>query len=206
MPSLPADQGELLVEHLSAYGPRVLRLRGILLMNAIENLRQWGVYERYLEQLSDGTQDALRSVIASSWVPIETVIEHYRVSDRLDVDPARAAQAGQRMGERIAHTFLGITLRTARGAGLDALGFLLRRNGRTWDRMYQGGGTRLRELGKREMLLEDFGNPAFGFELFRHGYFAYWRALAGLCCRSFTVTEHHVESRDALVTHFSWRS
>jgi len=196
-----------LVDHVSAHGTRVTQIRGILLMNAIANLREWGLYERYLEQLPQDTRYTLHGVIASSWVDIDVAIKHYQASAELGIDDGRAAEAGVRLGERIAKTFLGMTLRTARGAGLDAFGFVLRRNKNLWDRMYQGGGTRLRQLAPNEMLLEDFGNPIFRFELCRIGYYAYWNAIARLCCRTFRITPGTAARLDdsRLVTTFTWR-
>jgi hypothetical protein len=199
--------GELLIDHVSAQGAQVTHIRGILLMNALDNLREWGLYERYLELLPQHARYMLQSVIASSWVEIAVASTHYEASEQLGIEPGRAAEAGERLGARIAKTFMGMTLRTARSAGLDALGFVLRRNAGLWDRMYQGGGTRLRELGPKEMLLEDFGNPIFGFELCRVGYYAYWNAIGKLCSRDFRVTSRPSEHSDTarLVTHFSWR-
>jgi hypothetical protein len=199
--------GELLIDHVSAHGPQVTHIRGILLMNALDNLREWRLYERYLERLPQDARYMLQSVIASSWVEIGVAIMHYEASAQLGIEQSRAAEAGERLGARIAKTFMGMTLRTARGAGLDALGFVLRRNASVWDRMYQGGGTRLRELGPKEMLLEDYGNPIFGFELCQVGYYAYWNAIGRLCSRDFRITPRAAERSDTarLVTHFSWR-
>jgi hypothetical protein len=195
------------VDHVSAHGPKVTQLRGILLVNALANLREWGVYDRYLERLPPDARYTLPSIIASSWVDVGVAITHYEASAQLGIDEVRAEDAGVRLGERIAKTFMGMTLRTARGAGLDAFGFVLRRNHTMWDRMYQGGGTRLRQLGPKEMELEDFGNPIFGFELCRIGYYAYWNAIGRLCCRDFRITPRASAGLDdgRLVTHFSWR-
>ena len=194
-------------DHVSSHGTQVKQLRGILLMNAIANLREWGLYERYLEQLPPDARYTLQAVIASSWVDLAVATTHYEASAKLGIDEGRAAEAGDRLGARIAKTFLGMTLRTARGAGLDAFGFVLRRNNTLWDRMYQGGGTRLRQLGPKEMVLEDFGNPIFRFDLCRIGYYAYWNAIGRLCCRDFQITPRTSERVDQarLVTHFAWR-
>ena len=201
-----AASGELLFDHVSAHGMQVTQLRGILLVNALSNLKDWGVYDRYLERLPPSARYTLPSVIASSWVDLAVAVTHYEASAQLGIDEARATDAGVRLGERIAKTFMGMTLRTARGAGLDAFGFVLRRNPGMWDRMYQGGGTRLRQLGPKEMLLEDYGNPIFRFELCRIGYYAYWNAIGRLCCRDFRVTPRPAgPDPDRLVTHFSWR-
>ena len=196
-----------MVDHVSAHGTQVTQLRGILLMNAIDNLREWGLYERYLERLPPDARYTLQAVIASSWVDVGVAITHYEASAQLGIDEKRAVEAGDRLGDRIAKTFLGMTLRSARGAGLDAFGFVLRRNHKLWDRMYQGGGTRLRQIGPKEMELEDHGNPIFGFPLCRIGYYAYWNAIGRLCSRDFRITPQTSERLDEarLVTHFSWR-
>jgi hypothetical protein len=162
----------VLFDHVSAHGPKVKQVRGILLVNALANLREWGVYDRYLERLPAQSRYTLPAVIASSWVDIDVATTHYEASAELGIDEQRARDAGDRLGERIAKTFMGMTLRTARGAGLDAFGFVLKRNPTMWDRMYQGGGTRLRQVGPKEMVLEDYGNPVFRFPLCRIGYYA----------------------------------
>ena len=197
--------GELAFEHVSAQGPRVKQIRGILLVNAIDNLREWGVYDRYLEALPAHARSVLPAVIASSWVDMDVAITHYETTENLGIDERRAQEAGDRLGDRIAKTFLGMTLRTARSAGLDVFGFVIRRNPKMWDRMYKGGGTRMRQLGPKETVLEDFGNPIFRFPLCRVGYYAYWNSIVRLCCRDFRVTPQPSSDNARLVTHFSWR-
>lgn len=203
----PEGGGEVLLDHTSEHGPRVLRVRGILLMNMTANLKEWGVYDRYLERVSSATRDELQSLIASSWVDIDTAMEHYEVSLGLGIDESRAEVAGERMGDRIGKTFLGLSLRAARKAGLEPLLFVLRRNDRLWDRMYQGGGTRVQRLGSKELLVEDRGNPLFSFEMFRFGVHAYWKTIAGLCCHDSEVTLPQRVPGDggSLATRFSWR-
>lgn len=59
-----AGAHEILLDHESTHGPKVTHLRGLLLMNALDNLRGWGVYEKYLQLITPEYRSLLQSTIA----------------------------------------------------------------------------------------------------------------------------------------------
>jgi hypothetical protein len=183
----PASQ--IVLDHSSAHGATVTHIRGILLANAQNNLKQFGVYESYLELLPSSARGQLEGVIASSWIDIETALAHYatlqEVGAKHDIYHAGVVTTiGAQLASRISQTFLATAAKTARNGGLEAFLFVMRNNDRIWDRIYRGGGTTVLQLAPKEIVLEDRGLRLLECEAFRRGYLAYLKAITSLFCKS----------------------
>jgi hypothetical protein len=118
---------------------------------------------------------------------------HYETAEliaaRENIDQSSAASSvGSRMAQRLAHTFMAATVRTARSGGFEAFLFLMKQNHRVWDRIYKGGGTAVFQRGPKEIVLEDQGLRLLECSGFRFGYVAYLQAVASLFCRAAFVT------------------
>jgi hypothetical protein len=75
-----------------------------------------------------------------------------------------------------------------------------------WNRMYLGGGCMVTQLGPKEIVLEDWGNPLLGFRPFRIGYNGYMKAMSSLFCKVVFVRTVPASQPgdDRLATRFSW--
>lgn len=196
----------VLLDYTHPEGPHVTHVRGLLLTNAIDNFKRWGVYEAYMSALSDEGRTWLVSTLATSWVPIEAAVAHYRKTSTLGISDSSLEQAGERMAVRIAEMYLANGLK--RGGGIEAFASVLGRNDRMWERMYKGGACRVLRSGPAELLLEDYGNPLHERHSFRHAYVAYMEALANLYHRGVEVRTLPPSrpSPGALATRFTWRN
>jgi len=200
----------VVLEYTSPHGPKVTHVRGILLANAQTNLRELGVWERYLAALPAHARGPLASVIAASWIDIDVACLHYQIAGRIlneaGIGDREFAQIGDRLATRVAETLLGMLIRGSRNAGLEAFVFVMRQNGRMWDRMYMGGGCMVTQYGPKELVLEDHGNPLLGLHPFRVGYNAYMKAMSSLFCKTVFVRPERASlpGNDRLATRFSW--
>ena len=196
---------EILLDYESPTGPEVTHIRGLLLINAMDNLRSWGVFEAYLDLLSVDQRTLLTATIATSWVPIEHAVLHYETVEQLAIDETKLEDAGVRLAERIATMFLAAPLRLAkRGDGAEVFAGVLSKNDQLWERMYQGGSCRALRVGPKHLALEDRGNVLARYPLFRRGYVAYMSGLANLFQRDAHVHDASPNERTVLVTRFRW--
>jgi len=197
---------QVVLDYRSPHGPTVTHMRGVMLVNSLANLQQWGVYERYLELLPEPARSTLTAVIAASWVEAEYAVRHYEVADRLGISDGDAQAAGEALAERIAETYLGSLRRAAERAGVEPFTYVMSNNHRTWERMFQGGGCTLTQHGPKDLVLEDHGNPLVGFRMYRVGYLAYMKAQAAMFCQAAFVKQEPPRPSEPhrLVTRFTW--
>jgi hypothetical protein len=183
----PAEPQEIVVDHVSAHGPSVTHIRGLILTKSIENLTQAGLSERYLRELPSDLHETMRFVIASSWVPIELARAHYEACDRMKLGDRTTEELGELMAASMSGTLFASLLRTTRSAGMESLWTALRQNDRLWDRMYQGGGVTVIKLGPKDLILENHGISLAESRHFRAAYRAYWLALGRLFAKAVFV-------------------
>lgn len=202
--------GKVVLEYTSPHGPKVTHVRGILLANAQNNLRELGVWEQYLARLPEVARGQLSGVIAATWMDVDIAAVHYQTAGQVcfenGIGERDFEQIGDKLAARIAETFLGMTIRSARNAGLESFVFVMRQNGRMWDRMYMGGGCMVTQHGPKEIVLEDHGNPLLDLRSFRVGYNAYMKAMSSLFCKTVFVraVRPSQPGPGRLATRFSW--
>jgi hypothetical protein len=174
---------EVVVDHVSAHGPNVTHMRGIVLVKSIENLRLAGLEERYLRELEPDLHEPMRFLIAASWVPIDLAMAHYAACDRMRLDDRATEELGSLMANSMGGTLFNSLLRTTRNAGIESLWSVLKQNDRLWDRMYQGGGVTVIKTGPKDLVLENHGISLATSRHFRAAYRAYWIGLGRLLAR-----------------------
>lgn len=203
-------QDQILLEYTSPHGPLVTHLRGTVLASTQQNLKDLGLYDRYMDALTQEDRTRMSSLIASSWVDIEFATQHYMLIGRLREETGmgddEVDQIATRIVTRATDTFIGSMVRATRTAGVEAFALVMSKNDRLWDRFYMGGGCTIIQHGPKELTLENHGNPLFFLPMFRIGYDAYTRVLTRLFCKSAVIK--NVRPRGAqphtLATRFSW--
>lgn len=200
----------ILLDYTSPHGSTVTHLRGTVLADMQNNLRDLGIYDRYMQALSPAGRERLSAVIASSWVDIEYATEHYllleSVASELALSDARIDEIAKRIITRVTDTFIGSMVRASRSAGIEAFPFVMSKNDRLWDRFYMGGGCTVIQHGPKELTLENHGNPLFGLRMFRIGYDAYTRVLTNLFCKTAVIKSVRPRNlrEHSMATRFSW--
>lgn len=198
--------GRVLIDHLRAEQPNVTHVKGLVLANSLEVLKQSGHFERYRGLLAEPFHDAVLYAIAASWVPIEAAVAHYEACDQLMLSDAELEQSGTRIAQRVAETFLGTVFRTTRKAGMESFWFVVKQSDRFWERAYQGGGCTVIQTGPKDVIVEWHGLPLVKSRHFRVAQRFYTRGLASLfCSRAFVKTvPPRTPHPHRLATSISW--
>lgn len=184
-PPAPKRTQTVLIDHASADGPVVVRVRGTLLVASLNVVKQAGLYDRYTRELPKEHEQTVLFSLASSWLPVDAVLAHYEACDRLGLSDELIAQNAAQVGERLGETFMANVLRSARLAGMSDVSWtVLKQVGRVWDRVYAGGGCKVICTGPKDATLEFTGLPLAQCRYYRVAHLANVRALVGLFTRT----------------------
>lgn len=198
--------GRILIDHLHPEQSSVTHVKGLILVNSLDNLKRAGQFERYQVLLPEAHREAVLYAIAASWVPIAAAVAHYEACDQLMLSDAELERTGTLVAQRIAETFLGTLFRSTRKAGMEAYWFVVKQSDRLWERAYQGGGCTVIQTGPKDVTVEWHGLPLVTSRHFRVAQRYYSRALASLfCSRAFVNTVRpRVAHPHRLATAVSW--
>lgn len=174
---------ELICDHRSPAGPTVTHIRGTVLASSLAMLKERGHFARYTELLPPAQHDVVLFALASSWVPIDAAVAHYRACDALGLGGEEMDAIGEELSNRYAGSIFGTLLRTSRQAGLEGPWIGLRAQGRIWDRVFVGGAVRSYRTGLKDAYLEQRGLPLAQVPYFRQAYVCWFRAMASLVVR-----------------------
>lgn len=166
----------------------VSHVRSTLLTSSLRALRERNYYEGYLRMLPRVHHEAIEGTVAGTWHPIELMQAHYEACDGLGVGEQEVYDIGMTVGSRIQSTLMGMVLKMASEVGVTPwrpLGYC----GAFWERLYQGGGVRLVQLGPKEALLELVGNPLCRSTYFRCAQRGTIQAAVSLFCTKSYVSE-----------------
>lgn len=197
---------KVLVDYRSPDGPTVTHMRGLLFVDALENLRTWDLYARYEQHIAREHRDAIAQALASSWVPMEHAIAHYAACDALQLNGSQLqAMAGQ-ITQRIASTLFASVVRKIRGAGVESFKLALGNTDRLHQRLYRGGAVRVIMTGRKDAVVETYGFPIAQSRSFRGGVAAFGEFSAAMFCKA-AVVRHTVPSEpnaSSLALAYSW--
>jgi hypothetical protein len=171
---------EVVLDYTSVAGPTATHMRGTLLVNSHESMRNLGLYDRYVAALPERHREPILYAIAASWIPMDVAFAHYETCERLDLADAHLEQLGKLMAARVADTFLSSAIRATRKAGIAGMWLALAQNDRLWDRMYQGGGVCVWKTGPKDLIHESHGLPLITLRYWRTAYLHYITAFTKL--------------------------
>src|SRR5688572_23035051 len=162
---------EVLTEHQSATGPRVLRVRGTLVVSSLQTLRELNLIDRYLQCLPVEDHDQVLLAPAASWLPVELAMKHYLACETMALRDEELDNIGRHVSTRIMGTFLGTIMRSSRTLGATPTPIVpLRQYNRLWDRLLMGGGCKVTVTGPKDARIESRGVPMFRYRYFRVAY------------------------------------
>lgn len=177
----PKQTETVLLDHVSADGPQVLRVRGTLLVASLNVVRHAGLYDQYTRELPKEYEQTVLYSLASSWLPVEAVLAHYETCERLGLSDALIERNAARVGERLGETFMANLMRSARLVGMSDVSWtVLKQSGRVWDRVFAGGRCQVICTGPKDATLEFTGLPLAQCRYYRVAHLANMRALVGL--------------------------
>jgi hypothetical protein len=175
-----------------------------MLVSSRRSLRSRGLEPRYLQNLGNAERSAVDAMIASSWVPIDLVLAHYRACDALDLDRTVVEDIGDESG-RYVFSFLGnIVARTSSELGTTPWTVFSRLR-RLRDRMWHGSDYELVKLGPKEARVAWYGQPCARIPYFRHAWGPFLAAVISPFCSKVHYRLLADRSNDTTLTHrFSW--
>jgi hypothetical protein len=179
-------------------------LRSTLLTTSIRSLRARSLFERYVANLPPERREEIVTSVAGVWLPLELGVAHYNACGALQLPLHEQQAIGKEVGDRVQGTFLGVTLRTVRGAGVTPWNGLSA-CGRLYERLFVGGAVQLVKLGPKEARLDFVNNALFGLPYFRfalHGVVATGAEL--FCAKAYVHDLPRYESPTSVSLRVSW--
>jgi hypothetical protein len=181
--------------------PAVSHVKSTLLSSSLRALRERGLFEAYIARLPREHHDEVLSSVAGAWHDLEVASAHYEACDRLGLSEAKQLELGQHVGARLHSTLMGLVTRMASDAG--ATPWLpLGQCSAFFERVYQGGGVSLTQLGPKEARVEMVGVSLARIDYFRVAKRGIIQAACQLFCKKSVVVEEPQLRR--LVYRVSW--
>lgn len=148
--------------------PLLRQVRSTLLSSSLQSIRDHGAGDQYFERLPREHHDAILSLVAGVWVPVELAVVHYVTCDSLDLDAATTEAISNDVAKRIHGSVLATVIRMATGTGVTMLTGLQQVQ-RLYSRVFMGGGVGAYLLGPKEARLDFAGFQLASIPYFRNG-------------------------------------
>ena len=148
-------------------GP-VYAIRSTLLSISMKSLRERGLYERYLANLSGPHRQMILGTIAGEWLDVEAAFAHYEACDALGLSPQEQREIGGAVGDKQQRTFFAFLVRAAKAAGVTPWTALEYVHGAR-ERGFKGGDVSVTKLGPKEVRVTITGLLLVRIPYFRHG-------------------------------------
>jgi hypothetical protein len=171
--------------------PPVTEVRGTLLSSSLQMLRDRGLRDRYLRALPARYHDAIESLVAGTWLPIEVAHAHYVAVDSLGLSDADILQIGRSVGDRIQNGHLGTILRGARNLGGIDPWSIISRVDVLRQRVFRGGEAAAFKLGPKDARIEFVGISLAQVRYFRVGMQGIIESALSLSARKVYVRTTH---------------
>jgi hypothetical protein len=183
--------------------PRARAVRGTLILQSQQALREAGLFDDYWRCLPAQHRDALFSPLAGAWLGIDLAMAHYEGCDGLSLSEQRVDELGRAVGTRINGVFLQ-SLRKLAGNSVTPW-FAWEHAQRIWARAWDGSAIGVARLGPKDARVTVAGFPCAEF-----GYVK--RALSGFflrntelfCARAFVKAVPTPKGSESLVYDVSW--
>jgi hypothetical protein len=162
--------------------PRAYSVRSTVLISSMRGLRAHGRFDDYVAALAPPHRDAMLSITAGRWFPIDVALAHYTACDRLEIDLATLEKVGFESGRYINQNVLKVLLRLSRDAGMSPWSALGQTN-RLVARLWQGSAVEVRKLGPKEARLEWVGQPCAQSPYFATAFASFVEGIVTLFCQ-----------------------
>jgi hypothetical protein len=164
------------------------QIRSTLLSSSLQSLRDHGVSDRYFAALPREHHEAILSLVAGVWVPVDLAIAHYVTCDGLQLDTATTEAVSSSVAKRIHGSLLATVIRMATGTGVTMVTGLQQVQ-RLYSRVFMGGGIGAYLLGPKEARLDFAGFQLAQIPYFRNGLRTTAKASLELFTRTLFVRE-----------------
>lgn len=161
--------------------PPVARVRSTLITSSLQALRRRGHDAAYFAHLPPAYAEAMNTLIAGVWLPLETALAHYRTLDALPMSATERFEMGNEVSIQVQASVLSTFARAATNVGVTPWTGLSQFQ-RLWDRVMDGGAVQVVKVGPKEARIEVVQNALVGVPYFRTAFRGF--IVAG--CQLFT--------------------
>lgn len=158
-------------------------VRGSVIVASQRALRTRNVWEAYQAAIEPQFRDELAIVLASTWVPMEVAVAHYRACESLHFDPEVIREIGRETGRIIYSATIAVVMKLSNQVGTTPLA-ILRNLDRFRVRTWQGSAFEVKQLGPKEAELLWFGQPCGSVPYFCEGFGAFLCGTFEPLCRT----------------------
>ena len=184
--------------------PLASAVRGTVILGSVRGLRARGLYERYLEKLDPKYHDAITSLTAATWLPIDLGMAHYQACDAIGLDSATIDAIGRESGLFVNGTVLATVAKISASAGVTPW-FPLSNAHKLQARTWVGSSIAIYKLGPKEARFEWIQLPVARFPYMRAGFAAFAAAIGGLFTKTMIVKDTDSRPRPSVVSYrMSW--
>ncbi len=179
-------------------------IRSTLITSSLTALRKRGYMPDYERLVPAAHEQTLLSCIAGVWLPMETGIAHYATCDALGLSAGEVYDIGMDVSVQVQATFLGTLSKMAQSAGVTPWTGLAQFQ-RLWDRVLDGGGVAVRQLGPKDAHIEVVALPLVDISYFRVAFRGF--IVAGCSIFATTVYGREVSStrsKGSAVYRMAW--
>ena len=180
-------------------------VRTTVLLSSLRGLRARSLFTPYMGKLAPRSHEAILSISAAQWLPIQVACDHYSACDALDLPRSSMLAIGEESGLLLNQTALGVILKLSTSAtGVTPWPAIAQSRSliaRTW----QGTSIAAFKLGPKEARIEWVAQPCATSEYFRIAFGGFLNGLLSLFCRKSFVRESPAQcSATAVAYRCSW--
>lgn len=152
-------------------------------------IRAMGRDDDYFAHLDPAHKEAIVNVSGVGWLPIDVAYAHYGAAEALGLTPEEQREMGRQVAVRLRDSYAGSIIRSLRAIRALSPHSVLSRFPVAWERLVQGGGARVYELGPKEIRVECLRTRIAGYGYVREGWAGMFEGTLSLVSRSVHVTE-----------------
>jgi hypothetical protein len=148
------------------------RVRSTLVSSSLNAIRKRGLLAKYETLVPGAHKEAILSCVAGVWLPMEVGIAHYSTCNALGLTLSEVYEIGMDVSVQVQASFLATLAKMARTAGVTPWTGLAQFQ-RLWDRVLDGGGVAVFQMGPKDARVEIAALPLVDIPYFRAAFRAF---------------------------------
>jgi hypothetical protein len=178
----------------------IAHVRSTLLLGAIDSLRDAGHGDAYFAALSPSLREAIATMVAGMWIPIDVAHAHYAACDTLGIPGEAATQIGRGTFAHTKGVLLGAAVGLARGVGVNPC-TLAPHFQRFWLRGNDGGAIRAILKGPKEMQVDVVECPLLRSRYYRGALRGVFTGVMELVAQKVYMQERRTPHSDTAIAY-----
>jgi hypothetical protein len=188
---------------LPAPVPRAKAVRGTLILQSQQVLRDAGLYDDYWRNVPSHRRDALHEPVGTSWCDIELAMAHYEACNGLGLSEQQVEELGRSVGTRINAVFLQSLKKLAGGAV--SPWFAWEHAPRIWARAWDGSAIGVDRTGPKDARIVIAGFPCAEVPYVKRALSGFFlRNTELFCARAFVKPLATARGSESLAYSVSW--